>query len=259
MSVRTINYTGRKRIERKHARIVVRGGDDGMAPYFDATLDLAPYKLPSAAPIFVEAYWLTAIQRFSFGTVGSVAIPEDRNLTEFGQAEGVLFRVKVVEVERGSDSAADPRAQILAHADQIRPDHEGRRKSLLPVEPGEFRDEVWQLHIDAGTGPLLYVSRHLARDWNGVVKTDEFVSLALPEILRRIMARALSEGEVSEDSWQEKWIRLGCQFMNQAEPPAALEEDDAERERWIDEVVAKFARHRAVPRRFAKWHEGGQT
>ena len=28
MSVRTFNYTGRRRIKREHARIIVRGGDD---------------------------------------------------------------------------------------------------------------------------------------------------------------------------------------------------------------------------------------
>jgi hypothetical protein len=206
MSVRTFNFTGRRRIKREHAKVIVRGGDDGQPPTFDVVIDLGTYKLPESALVFVEGYRFTSFQRFAFGTVGVLTTPEHRELAEFGSGEGVLFRVKVVEPPSGNGSTAPVAARILAHADRISPDHEGRRKSLLPVLPGDFRDEVWRLEMDDSSGPALFISKHLARDWNVVVRGDEFMSLVAPEILRRILIEALREGIPEADTWQDKWV-----------------------------------------------------
>lgn len=187
---RRLNYTGRKRIIRKHVSITIHDSGNGHVPTFDASLDLDSYPLAGSARVFVEAYRQTAFQRFDFGSVGALEPPENRQLDEFGAAEGVLFRVKVVEshadgagIEANVAASSRP-ARILAQADQLRPDHAGKHRSLLHLEPWDSRDEVWRLDIDEDTGPLLKISRHLAPDRHSLVRSSQFVALALPELLR---------------------------------------------------------------------------
>jgi hypothetical protein len=106
---------------------------------FDASLALGRYRLPASARVFVEAYRQTYWQRFDLGTVGEPRQPEDRRLSAFGSVEGVFLRVKIVEAgEPGSDGRP---AQILRHADRIQPRilEEVERRSLLPLDPGDFR------------------------------------------------------------------------------------------------------------------------
>ena len=176
---RRLNYTQRRRIRRKHAAITLREAPDGDAPSFDATLELRTYTLPGTARVFMEAYRRSAHQRFDFGTVGRLEAPQDRTLTEFGSGDGVLFRIKVVELSQDGTSSGEGLARILAQADKIPADHAGRRRSLLALEPWESRDEVWRLEIDEDTPPLLKVSRHLAPDRFAFVRSPEFVTLAM--------------------------------------------------------------------------------
>src|SRR5690606_21482927 len=163
-------------------------------------------------------------------------------------AEGVKFRVKIVEPS-SDDHDARP-ARILSQADRIRPrasDHR-RARSLLPLDAGDFRDEVWRLEIDETGGPLLKISRHLAPNYRDLAESREFATLALPAILRAILTRiiVIDQQVVNEDSsdWRWLWIRLATSLPGVSTPPPA--DGRPEQEEWIENAVAAFCRRKEM-------------
>src|SRR5437016_2570906 len=94
MTISRLNYTGRKRLNRKDVQILLLEPSGGPLS-FEAKLKLAEYKFPADALVFVEAYRQTQWMRFTFGKVGAVVPPVDRRLTEFDSPDGILFRVRV--------------------------------------------------------------------------------------------------------------------------------------------------------------------
>lgn len=261
---RRLNFTQRRRIKRDHAQIKLRDCKDGDRKTFDVALDLAKYGLPPDARVIVEAYRQTAFQRFDFGTVGRPDPPDTRLPNEFGVGEGVQFRVKVVEGANGNGSPSATsgvrRARILAHADRITPIQAGRRRSLLPLDRSDSRDEVWRLEVDLQTGPLLRISVHLVANREAFVRSREFTTLVLPQVFRCILASVFEDGIPDEESavWRLKWAGLACSTMRATQPPPAIGEDQQAREEWIDEVVSKWCRGRRLGTLFQNWWgEGG--
>jgi hypothetical protein len=258
--IRKLNYTNRQKIKREHAAVKVDQPSPLNPPVVSATLDLSTYKLPPEASVFVEAYRGTAWQRFDFGTIASpkTLTPEDRTLRDFGTAEAILFRVKVVE--RVADGGT--LAKILAQADRIEPNLDGPRRSLLPIEPDDsLQHEAWRLEIDEDVGPVVKVSIPVVTDRKSLARHPAFLTLALPEILRRCLRWALEDGLPDEDDWESprgRWIRFGCGLLRQSEPPPELADDpDASnaREEWTDEVVARFCKEHGIDRQYKKWWE----
>lgn len=249
-----INFTGRRRITRRHVEIRITTGGDGV-PCFDAMLSLGELDLLPAGRVFIEAYRQTAWQRFDFGTVGQIRPPDDRRLDRFGSADGVLFRVKVVQP---AEAATDGRpALILALAESIRPRAEAgqtRRQSLLPIVPDDFRDEVWRLSFDESTEPVLRISRHLVPDWRSLAGTPEFVCLVLPEILRSILSRILLVEEHSDPDdttdWRTRWLRFARRLPGVPPPP---HRDEGDAEEWIEQAVEAFCRRGQIAERFRQW------
>jgi hypothetical protein len=251
--IKRLNYTGRRRIRREDVAIQVRGDGAG-EPTFNAVLSVGRYRLPASARVFVEAYRQTSWQRFDFGTVGELRQPEDRRLSAFGSVEGVFFRIKIVEAAEPGDDRHPP-ARILRHADRIRPrtPDEAQRKSLLPLDPGDFRDEVWRLEFDETGPPVLKVSRHLVPDWHSLPRTMEFLTLALPDVFRSILIRILLIDEHTDledmSDWRTQWLRFTLGLPGVSDPPPA----DGDTEQWIDEAVGAFSRHTQIARRFREW------
>jgi hypothetical protein len=258
--IRKLNYTNRQKLKLEHVAINVPQPSQLTPPVFSATLDLSTYKLPPEASVFVEAYRSTAYQRFDFGTIASpkTLTPDDRTLRDFGTAEAILFRVKVVE--KVADGGAV--AKILAQRDQIKPNLEGPRRSLLPFEPDpSLQHEAWRLDIDEDVGPIVKVSTVVVTDRKALSLHAAFITLASPEILRRCLTWALEDGLPDEDEWDSprgRWIRFGCGLLRQSEPPPELADDpDASnaREEWTDEVVARFCKEHGIDRQYKKWWE----
>src|SRR6266513_561184 len=106
MTVRTLNYTHRKRLRHEHLRFTIF--TTRLAEHaFNVDLDIAAYELPQDARVYVEAYRQTHWMRFDFGTVGRLVAPNDRVLGIFDNVDGVLFRVRVT-------SAGDSRGLLVA-------------------------------------------------------------------------------------------------------------------------------------------------
>jgi hypothetical protein len=253
---RKLNYTNRQRLKREHVSVSIHHPIEADPPVMTASIDLTSYSLPPDAHVLVEAYRHTAWQRFDYGTVGNLRGPEDRILRDFGAAEGVQFRVKIVEpIAHGATAA-----RILAHEDGIMPNKDGPRPSLLPLDPDpSLREEVWRLDIDEKDGPLVRVSTHLVRDRHALARSPAILTLALPEILRRILTWALDEGLPGDDDWDTprgRWVRFGCGLLGQSEPPQELDDRDEgadAKDQWINDVVTRFCRAHRIDRTFVGW------
>lgn len=254
MPVRTINFTDRKRIRREDVRITIHEEKD--SAFFDASLRLADYKLTGDARVFVEAYRQTQYMRFDFGQVGAMCIPDDRRLSDFDSAEGVLFRVKVV-------TAADPHGLLLAEADQIRPrkstDEDENRIPLLPVVPDEnLGDEIWRLEFD-DQQTLLKVNSALG-DWRALARDPVFLALVYPSVFRTVLWRVLAQEKHRDtedaDDWRTRWLRFAAGLPGVGDLPA---EDDEDRiSDWIDTAASAFCRRNNIRATYERYWTGAQ-
>jgi len=236
--IRRLNFTHRKRIHREHLAISLgRSASGGVE--FDAVIDLSSYDLPSDANVFVEAYRRTTVMRFPIGTVSELRLPDVRELSEFGQADGILFRVKV-------SSPAPDRGKLLAEADKVnfrRPQETTEEQiPLMPVQAAELGPVVWK--IDFTDNPVLLVNEKLG-DWREMVRSEVFVTLVLPEALRQVLTRIwILEKTADEDdefeTWQGNWVRF-TQKLPGIDPPPDIDSDSTTVERWIDDVVKSFS------------------
>ncbi len=254
MPVRTLNYTNRQRIRREDARITIREEKDGH--FFDAALRLADYKLPGDARVFVEAYRQTQYMRFDFGQAGMMRIPDDRRLSDFDSAEGVLFRVKVV-------TTADPHGLLLAEADQIRPrkstDEDENRIPLLPVVPDEnLGDEIWRVEFD-DQQTLLKVNSVLD-DWQALARDPAFLTLVYPSVFRAVLWRVPLQEKHRDtedpDDWRSRWLRFAAGLPGVGDPPD--ENDEARLDDWIDMAASAFCRRHNIRATYERYWTGAQ-
>ena len=255
MSLRTFNYTNRRRISRDDARITIR--EESGRNSFDAVLRLADLNLPPDARVFVEAYRQTQYMRFDFGQVGALHGRSDRLLRDFDSMEGVLFRVKVV-------SAGDPFGLLLAEADQIRPrkpsDQDENRIPLLPVIPDEnMGEEIWALEFDAHQ-TLLKVNAMLG-DWRGIARDPVFIALVYPSAFRLILWRILLQEKHRDtedaDDWRSCWLRFAVGLPGVGQPPTD-DDDEAALDDWIDSAASSFCRRHSMRATYQRCWTGAQ-
>jgi hypothetical protein len=226
-------------------------------PRLAVTLALEKYRLPSDARVFVEAYRQTTWERFDYGTAASPGPTGPTVLRQFGTAQGVRFRVRVVE-----PTTAGRPPRVLALVDDLRPLAPPVPRgglSLLPVDWGDLEGHTWALEIDEETGPLLRVSRTLVPDRDAFVGSREFVSLVLPAVLHRVLERALLRAGDDDAGWAADWLRLAASLPEAGPPPEhgtgetlADEEED-----WIDDVVEAFGKAHGIGERFQAWWNAG--
>lgn len=259
---RRFNYTGRLRIQREHARITVNVPPRGV-PTFTAQLELGGYKLPGEACVYVEAYRHTSHMRFDWGTVAAARPRNGCELSEFGTGEGVLFRVKVVEPAGGHVHGRP--AQLLAVANGLTPrrlvESTEQSESLLPIDLREI-DEIWRLEFDPDdtTGPVLFLNRRLVPDKTALVRSMEFTTLVLPQILRVVLERILqsTDGEASEeaDDWRALWLSMARRLPGVGPLPPNDDDHRDDVEEWVNACVGAFSRSFRLEQGFSGWWSG---
>lgn len=259
MALRTINYTGRKRISREDILIVLND-DDGRI-IFDASLKLDRYKFPEDAHIFLEAYRQTQWMRFYYGRIGRLEPPSDRSLYEFDTSEGILFRVKVVA---SGETSGEKRGKLIAEADRIRPrtseGEEERRIPLLHVKrSNDLGEEIFRLEYDS-TQVLLLVNAHLT-NCTAIVKDPVFFALVFPGVLRDILNRILLIDKHTDmddrEDWRSCWLYFASRLPGVVAPPQDADEDEIYD--WVNSAVASFSRLHHVKNMFDKHYWRGGT
>jgi hypothetical protein len=241
MAIRRLNFTGRRKIRREDVSIALHEKANAPAT-FDADLTKLPeYNLPADAIVSVEARVQTRWMRFGYGTVGAITPPADRALTEFDSADGILFSVKVT-------AASGTRGMLLAVGDGIPVrfpgESEERRNPLLPVKSDDIGHEVYRLDF-SNDPPILLINR-AAGDKDTIVRSPLFMSIVYPAALREILNRIIHVEDFDDpddegDSWQARWLRFAT-----ALPSVGPIKDDGDRDQWIDDAVAAFAKQQAT-------------
>jgi hypothetical protein len=240
MSIRRINSTGRKKILREDAQILVQKQSDGFLS-FDAKLNLSEYDLPPEASVYVEAYRQTNFMRFDYGTVAMPHPPTgtDRRLAEFASREGLLFRVKVTSVGERAGLLLAEGDGIPCREEQDEPD---KRLPLLPPMPAELGQEIWKISFTA-TGPFLLINKHVG-DWKSVASSPIFRSLVFPSAIRQVLTQILLVDKESDfedmQSWQSRWLAFAV-ALGAGEPPRPDGEDEEDAIDWIDGAAERFS------------------
>lgn len=237
---RTFNFTGRRPIGRKDVAIALR--HEPAAWVFDADLRLAEYHFPRNAEVWVEAHRQNLWMQWSWGTVSAMRPPADRRLLEFEVPDGVLFRVRVVQ------PAGLEHHKLLGEADGIpfvkAGEEDDRRQHLLVPVPDALDQQLWKLDFESDP-PRLLVNKDAKPSWKEMARSPHFIALVYPEVLRRMLARALLEedgwAEDDEDSgWPADWVRFAKNLGGLGPVPPPDQKPD--RENWIEEAVSAFCR-----------------
>lgn len=243
MSIRRFNFTERQRIAHQDVAIYLSENSDSRS--FDAAFDWRKYTLPAQAPVIVEAYRQTTVRRYSFGRVANTSAEEATVLEGFGNSDGVLFRIKVVD--------ADGSGRLLAEADKLHPSDpkSTNRRSLIRVADADLGGELWRLSFDDGE-PLLEIEQSFARE--SLLNSFHFQCLVYPQILRETLRAALDEGfddDEGDASWQAKFISFGERLARANAPDVDSTGLDNVREEWITSAVTAFCKRHRVARKYA--------
>jgi hypothetical protein len=245
--VRTLRFTGRKRIERECVRLRLILAEDGRAEAFEGTLDLRGLELPGNAQVIITAERGYDAERFELGTLGEGLITVNRTpLGELG-AYGSSLRFRVQVVDPGTK-------KILASAERLRL-FVTEEESILPCRPWPNMGRLaWKLDFQE-EGPLLLLNKELPR---GAFASHQFACYALPAILREILTRAIREraeegGEWEEidgqsEDWKSQWFKF-IEELTGREAPRGNPDDPMfkpEYENWLDEVTRVFCEKQLV-------------
>lgn len=231
--MKRFNYTGRKKILREDVKIRLRGNFEDK-PVVDVAISLSDYEFSCNANVFLEPQRKTRFMRIDLGELGNSVRQNDIELTEFDDAEGLDFRVKVVDVANGG--------LLLGIAENIKPYNKDDKldeneQSILPVSsvdlsvPGvlwrvAYGDQKAVLEIERRLGSREQVARSLV-----------FRAFILPAAMRQILVKILSDDEWDEElrETQElstRWILFARQMG------AGLPDKNADdHEEWIDNAV----------------------
>jgi len=250
MAIRRFNYTGRKRISLKDAKIYLKQ-DENKTIKFDAVLSLTDYDLPDEASVSVEAYRQTSWMRFPCGKVEDIQLPTEEHLLDFDSPEGVLFRVRVT-------SQDEPVGLLLAEADQIRPrlpeDDDENSISILPAKPDDsLGDQIFR--VDFSDRPILLINSRIG-EWRSIALDPVFIALVLPAAMREILTRILRIDGYSDTEnlteWRSQWLSFSLSLPGVTDLP--VDEDEEDRmDDWIEEAVASFCRRFDMYRHFKQY------
>lgn len=249
MTIKRVNFTGRRRVPRNRVQISVY---DGEPRTFDASIDLGDLLFLPHAAVFLEATCAgsAVIERFSFGEVGDVRPPSSRRLARL-EGENVFFTLKIVD-------CTERFGRILGIAEHIRPLKAGKqtvtgRRGILPIEPADLGQELWQLDLSGDHDAVLLVNKD-ARGLLERVRSDPFVyGIIFPEILRRVLVAAVARNvdlDDDDERWPVLWLRFGKDLHPRKETPPKSDDPEGDRDEWIEEVVESFCEKHALKDRF---------
>ena len=236
--IKRVNFTGRRRVPRDCVQIEVF---DGSPRTFNAMINLEAVSLPPQAAVFLEAMCAGAnvVERIACGEVGELKPIIGRALREI-EGENVFFTLKIVD-------RTERFGRILGIAENIRPERAGKqtaagRRGILPIEPKDLGEELWQLEFGEHDVFLLVHS--------GIPNLVErarcdplFYAAVYPEVVRRILTRAFKENveyDEDDDRWPTMWLRFGKGLHPGREEPPTGEDLEDEQEDWTEDVVKAF-------------------
>ncbi|MBZ2168294.1 hypothetical protein [Marinobacter sp. F4216] len=229
--MKRFNFTGRKKILRDDISIRLRGKADEK-PRVDVSVDLAEYDLSPDSTVFLEAQWKTRFSREALGRVSRSVRKNDIVLEEFDDAEGLSFRIKVVDQTRGRLEAIAE--NIRPHDKDDQPDQ--NHKSILPVASADLSGygALWRVEYTDQQATLQIEQELGGKDQ--VVRSLLFRGFILPAAMRQILARIVYsdwDPELSDpDELSTRWLLFARQIGAGVPDQNADDHED-----WLDETV----------------------
>jgi hypothetical protein len=237
--IKRVNFTGRRRVPRDRVQIEVF---DGNPRKFNATIDLNEIQLLPNAVVFLEAMCAgsNVIERITCGKVEELLPVQNRPLNEI-DGENVFFTLKIV------DCTTKPFGRIIGIAENIRPERAGKqtasgRRGILPIEPRDLGEELWQLEFKE-KHVFLLVNKLVPGLVDRARSDPLFYSIVYPDVVRRILFKAFQEGveiDDEEELWSVMWLRFGKGLHPARENPPTGPDREDEWEDWIEDVADAF-------------------
>jgi len=245
MALRKFNYLDRQRITRDD--VILSYQNLGGRQRLRVSAQLEQYKFPPNAEVFLAARRIE-IRRFNLGPVGAGRLEREVEIGPIGDDSGALSLVVL-----------DPKsARKLGEATGLRPENAGAPGrsplSLLPVDGSRKLDgEPWRIEYSEADGdgkqdaPVLLIDRELCAGVPASFLNNPMVApLVFPSVLQQILTRILFVQGLDFNpaglNWSDAWLRMGGVMSGQSCDEAGTSPED--KEDWIREVVAAFARSR---------------
>lgn len=240
---RHFNFTGRASIPADMvSAVVLPAGPDGVRSFELRVGDLGSLGLPLAARVYVEPYVKSSSMRFSFGTVGAIIPPEDRNLPEIDDGAGVLFRVMVVD-------ETDKVGRLLALADKIAPlGDEQQRDALLPLVTEDLGEAVWRLDAAKGAQPRLMINSRYPGLKQKLLEDPLLMGAVLPLAVRDALRIVRDEDDEALE-WVARWRRF-VEDVTDAEVAALIFDEGEDEGEEMDEAIARVCEAVIAKRRY---------
>jgi hypothetical protein len=246
MPTKRIKFLHREKI--MQSDIEIRLEVLGPAKRFSAKLNLAEYKFPAEAKVYVDAKQLLERIRFDYGTIGRLNSTASFDISRL-KGERVTFDVLVVDLSN---------SRKIGAAETVRPiktgDAPNGPKELLPIDASRpLGGVLWKVEYTenwdgASDAPVLLLDRTATRGSAANFVSNHWVrSLVFPAVMREILTKILLLDGHSYDkdstTWRDAWLRFASKIDGQ-EPPIYEEEQELPSEEitnWIDLAVDKMA------------------
>lgn len=221
------NPTGLIELDKNRVGIVIDEQPNKLS-YSLTKLDLAGVSVGALAKVILIARRGNAELRVDHGLVtdwnkGFV------DASELGTDGTLRFRVLVV----GAGSA-----QLLAAAENIKPDGLGQSESLIGLEPADLDQVPWELRVLEQEGrAIIYFNKDLYANAATAEADRHFASLVFPEALRQVASwHTQNPGALSDPPWEpfKNWLTL----HGITDEPDDMSKDDMEE--WSRSVVRAF-------------------
>lgn len=233
---RRTNPTGLSEVDRRHFSL--RMSDDGKSErtFWLERFDFKAAGIPAEAMINCVATAGASEQYFSLGVASNF------NRTAYAVSE--LVHNKPIRFRFVFHMSGDKK--LIGFADGVRPiDESGNLGgSLVDILPTDLNGPVWELDLpaanaEASAKPCILVERSIFPVAPAAVNHHWFVSLVMPEVMRRVALRIAEDPGAldNDDTWTGTW-KAYIDQLNVGAPP---EDEDDRVEEWAASVVRRFS------------------
>ena len=191
-------------------------------------LDLRESGLAESLQVILVARAGATSVRHAMGPAATFS-REGKSLDGLDPSQPLRFRVLLHE--KGNP-------QLVASVENLRARDDSQSESLLPMEPADLGERVWQLAI-GDDGPVLKFNTHVFPSASGAENFIPFGAMVLPEALRQVMQSIADDPSCLDDEGSPLYPWGAWIDAIGAERPAA-DDEESEKAIWCDRLVNQF-------------------
>lgn len=235
--MKTLNFTGKKEIAKDDVEVFLREDSNGK-PVADIRVKLGRYKFQFSPDVhvYIVARRQHRNQRIFLGKLMQDEFNKDSvPLDEFDDAEGINFKVIVVDVNSGLKRGQAENIRLFDKNEQPNESDE----CILSLWPVPDLSGYYRV-IFQEKGPVLQYNADLGTK-SQIIQNPIFKSMILPAVLKEILQRIMYVEKrwnlLDEDEFSTKWLKLAKQYGVDF-PEQSPEESDDDYE-WKDDLIQR--------------------